>query len=343
MKEFEDILSIAALIGIAVLATLLATRTWYLWRTRHNRQQLGAAPKGVFILRVASALGLALLGYGLVAYLFVLQRGSAFMPMTLKVVLAGFLLAVLACEIAAHLWPKLPVGRLALSRGIFGAVASFAFGGLLVALFLTSGRYPPESRDVLLDPPFEGTWVAIGAGATARTNHHNRIASQRFAIDIAKACPDGKLFRGEGKAHEESCTFGATVLAPAAGVVVHVVDDLLDGNSKRELAGNHIVIRLTGNRYVALAHLQQGSIVVESGDAVETGQKIGRAGNSGNSDFPHLHIHVQDGPAYDIRRSASIPFRFRNSEVKRFFFWHPVDAAALLSNDRIRAASIVND
>lgn len=342
MKEFEDILSSVALIGIAVLATLLATRTWYLWRTRHKRQQLGAAPKGVVILRIASALGLAFLGYGLVAYLFVLQHGSAFMPMTLKVVLVGFLLAVLVCEIAAHLWPKLPVGRLALTRGIVGAAASLAFGGLLVALYLTADRYPPEGREVLLDPPFEGVWVAMGAGATARTNHHNRIASQRFAIDIAKACPDGRLFRGEGASHEESCTFGATILAPTAGVVVHVVDGLADGNSKRELAGNHIVIRITENRYVALAHLQQGSIVVKSGDAVEIGQKIGRAGNSGNSDFSHLHIHVQDGPAYDIRRSRSIPFRFGNSEVKRFLFWHPVDAA-LLSNDRIRAAAFVND
>lgn len=342
MKEFEDILSNVALIGIAVLATFLATRTWYLWRTRRKRQHLGAAPKGVVILRIASVLGLVLLGYGLVAYLFVLQRGSALMPMTLKVALAGFLLAVLACEIAAHLWPKLPVGRLALTRGIAGAVASWAFGGLLAALFLTADRYPPEGQEVLLDPPFEGEWVAMGAGATARTNHHNRIASQRFAIDIAKACPDGRLFRGEGKAHEESCTFGATILAPAAGVVVHVVDGLPDGNSRQELAGNHIVIQMTENRYVALAHLQQGSIVVESGDVVEIGQRIGRAGNSGNSDFPHLHIHVQDGPGYDIRRSSSIPFLFRNSEVKRFLSWRPIDAA-LLSNDRIRPAAIAND
>lgn len=342
MKEFEDILSNLALIGIAVLATILATRTWYLWRTRHKRQHLRAAPKGVVVLRIASAVGLTLLGYGLVAYLFVLQRGSAFMPMTLKFVLAGLLLAVLACEIAAHLWPKLPVGRLALTRGIVGAVASWAFGGWLVALFLAADRYPPESRELSLDLPFEGEWVAMGAGATARTNHHARIASQRFAIDLAKACPDGRLFRGEGKAHEESCTFGATILAPAAGVVVHMVDGLADGNSKHELAGNHVVIRMAESRYVALAHLQQGSIVVESGDAVETGQKIGRAGNSGNSDFPHLHIHVQDGPLYDIRRSRSIPFRFRNSELKRFLFWHPTNAA-LLSNDRIRRAAIAND
>lgn len=343
MKAFEDMLSSVALIGIAVLAALLAARAWHVWRTRHLRQPLAAASKGIVALRIASALGLALLGHGLVAYLFVLQRGSVFMPMTLKVVLAGCLLVVLACEIVALLWPRLPAGRLALTRGIVGAVASWSVGGLLVALFWSAGRYPPESHQVLLAPPFEGAWVAVGAGATARTNHHNRIDSQRFAIDMAKACPDGRLFRGEGRALEESCTYGATILAPSAGVVVHAVDGLADGDSRRELAGNHIVIRTNEGRYVALAHLQQGSVVVQPGDEVAIGQKIGLAGNSGNSDFPHLHIHVQDGPVYDLRRSISIPFRFSDSEVKRYLFWHPVDAAALLGNDWIRPVASGDD
>jgi hypothetical protein len=343
MKEFEDILSNIALIGIAILVVLLVARAWYLWHTRHPRKHLGAAPKAVIVLRIASALGFAMLGFGLVAYLFVLQRGSAFMPIGLKIALAGLLLAVLAFEITARLWPKLPAGRLALARGFAGTLACWVVGGFLVTLFWTASRYPPEGYEVLLDPPFEGTWVAIGAGATGRTNHHNRILSQRFAIDIAKACPDGRLFRGKGTALDESCTFGAAILAPAAGVVTHVVDGLPDGDSKKELAGNHVIIRLAEERYVALAHLKQGSIVVAPGDTVEPGQKIGLAGNSGNSDFPHLHIHVQNGPVYDIRKSISIPFRFRNAEVKRFLFWHRVNSVALLSNDRIRADAISNN
>ena len=30
------------------------------------------------------------------------------------------------------------------------------------------------------------------------------------------------------------------------------------------------------------------------GDQVAVGQPLGRCGNSGTSDFPHVHVHVQD-------------------------------------------------
>ena len=35
-----------------------------------------------------------------------------------------------------------------------------------------------------------------------------------------------------------------------------------------------------------------GSIVVKKGDRVKTGQALGRLGNSGSSDVPHLHFHM---------------------------------------------------
>ena len=39
-----------------------------------------------------------------------------------------------------------------------------------------------------------------------------------------------------------------------------------------------------------------GSVAVEIGDQVVTGQSIGRLGNSGNSIGPHLHFGLIDGP-----------------------------------------------
>ncbi len=336
MKAFEDLLSGIAWIGIAVFALLLAIRVISLWRTRRQRRGLRHAPGWVASACVAAVLGLGLLGYGLIAYLFVLQRGSAFMPEPLKLVLAGVLLVWLATSVVAHLWPRLPVGRWTMGFRIAGAVLSCALGTLLALSFWNAARYPTEGHALLLQPPFEGEWVATGAGASASTNHHHRIASQRYAIDIAKACEDGRLFRGEGAALEDSCTFGAAVLSPVDGVVAHVVDGLPDRDSRQELAGNHVIIRLDEGRYVALAHLQQGSVSVAPGEAVRMGQPVGRAGNSGNSDFPHLHIHVQDSAVYDLRESRSIPFRFTNAQVKRYLFWRQPDSVALLANDRIR-------
>ena len=43
--------------------------------------------------------------------------------------------------------------------------------------------------------------------------------------------------------------------------------------------------------------MQPGSLKVKVGDTVKTGQVLGLLGNSGNTDSPHLHFHVMDGPS----------------------------------------------
>ena len=42
-----------------------------------------------------------------------------------------------------------------------------------------------------------------------------------------------------------------------------------------------------------MAHLSPGSIQVKVGDRVERGQPIAKAGNSGNTTEPHLHMQAQ--------------------------------------------------
>ena len=36
------------------------------------------------------------------------------------------------------------------------------------------------------------------------------------------------------------------------------------------------------------------------GDDVRRGQVLGRVGDSGNSDAPHLHLQVQNNPTFDV-------------------------------------------
>jgi murein DD-endopeptidase MepM/ murein hydrolase activator NlpD len=47
-------------------------------------------------------------------------------------------------------------------------------------------------------------------------------------------------------------------------------------------------------RYGLYAHLIPGSLRVKVGDRVRRGQVLGRLGNSGNSDAPHIHFHLCD-------------------------------------------------
>jgi murein DD-endopeptidase MepM/ murein hydrolase activator NlpD len=58
--------------------------------------------------------------------------------------------------------------------------------------------------------------------------------------------------------------------------------------------------------YAFYAHLQKGSVVVEPGDEVERGDKLGLLGNSGNTSAPHLHFHLMTGP--EALGSDGIPY-----------------------------------
>jgi len=86
------------------------------------------------------------------------------------------------------------------------------------------------------------------------------------------------------------------VLAPAAGVVVNVVNDFTEnhiGDLPPEKPGNLIIIDHLNGEYSVLAHMKKSSISVSEGDTVRSGQMIGLCGNNGYSFGPHIHFHMQ--------------------------------------------------
>lgn len=211
-------------------------------------------------------------------------------------------------------------------------------GVLLNKIYFDATQYPDIASCVMIDLPFKGKWIASGAGASGLTNHHDRIRSQKYAIDIVKFSDTDKLFENNGVANEDSYTFGAEIISPVNGKVVHVTDSLPDKKimERDKLAGNHIIIQFQDTLFVALAHLKQKSIRVKPGDRVQTGDILAQVGNSGNTDFPHLHIHVQNSEVYDIETTKSFPFRFRQFKRMRYIFWQNETNQFLLSNDIIK-------
>ena len=60
--------------------------------------------------------------------------------------------------------------------------------------------------------------------------------------------------------------------------------------------GNFVVLDIGGS-FVLYAHMQPGSVTVKPGATVKRGDVLGKVGNTGNTQAPHLHLHVMDGPS----------------------------------------------
>lgn len=165
-----------------------------------------------------------------------------------------------------------------------------------------------------LRPPVRGSgWVAFN-GLSEPVHRRTLIpvdgkvrAPERFAIDWMRLGPDGRLYRGDPGTNANYYGFGEEVLAVADGRVAGCLDDLPDQQGANDeaarsrtletVAGNHVVLDLGQGRFALYAHLQPGSLRVKAGDPVKAGQALALLGNSGNSDAPHLHFQVMDGPS----------------------------------------------
>ena len=142
--------------------------------------------------------------------------------------------------------------------------------------------------------------------------------AERFAIDFARLAPDGRLFTGDPTRLVSYPGYGADVISVARGVVVSTQDGFVDNVPVGSLppitldnvGGNHVVVDIGGGHFAYYAHLQPGSLAVHVGDRVRVGQVLGLVGNSGNTDFPHLHFHVMNRPS--PLASDGLPYEFRS-------------------------------
>lgn len=167
--------------------------------------------------------------------------------------------------------------------------------------------------------PFDGRWFVYQGGDTPNANHHMTVRAQWFAVDFVKV--GGKSERAlsspDPKRLEDFYSWNARVRSPVTGIVIDVVDNLPDNplgmRDESHPAGNRVVIDAADERYVVLAHFRSGSIVLRKGMRVAAGDYVGRVGNSGNSDFPHLHLHVQNALTADA--SGINPF-FADMDVE---------------------------
>ena len=185
---------------------------------------------------------------------------------------------------------------------------------------------------IILKPPFTGSGWFVWEAASNPLSHHRKglldyqgktYLSQRYAIDWVKLEPGGSFFKTDGKTNRDYYCYGEPLLAVADGAVADARDgipentpDLIEGGKMAvpitlaTIGGNYVVLKLTDGVYAHYAHMIPGSLAVKIGDKVKAGDVLGKLGNSGNSDAPHLHLHISSSP--DILLSEGLPYVFES-------------------------------
>jgi len=226
--------------------------------------------------------------------------------------LLGYLIYAVYASVKNLKLEKKPSNKMSIFSNVVNSFVGILF--LLLALVSFSGRFPMDfylddfdsikvETVELVFPLQNGVFVVGHGGSIPIVNYHNTIRAQRFALDISALY--AYMFRAKGvlpKDVNDYAIFGLPIIAPCDGVIVSVMNELPDltppevarekiKEKPLNIAGNHVAMKCN-EIYVVLAHMQQGSVKVKTGDTVQNGADLGLVGNSGNTTEPHLHIHA---------------------------------------------------
>ncbi len=176
--------------------------------------------------------------------------------------------------------------------------------------------------------PFEGVWI-VNSGNDLSTGHRRTGLNglTTYAWDLMKIGESGRTFRTDGKRPEDYYAYKEPVLAAGDGIVTAVRNDIEEygigetpprkrlAQDGDVFAGNLVIIDHGNGEFSLTCHMLAGSIPVKVGEHVHAGQFIGRVGNSGVSQIPHIHFNMMNRTEWLMARG--IPSLFSNFEQIR--------------------------
>lgn len=193
----------------------------------------------------------------------------------------------------------------------------------------------PVPALVLGAPLRAGPWF-VYAGPGNHLAHHwggvvvvngQTTIPQRYALDFYGLTPTGRALRRPVAFSQLNTTTladwvgtGAEVLAVADGVVRDARDSEANQRpmgsvtapsnlTERTLMGNFVVLEVAPHLFIHYAHLQPGSLTMKVGERVRRGTVLGRLGQSGQAQLPHLHFQVSNAATFE--ESEGQPFVFQ--------------------------------
>ena len=222
-------------------------------------------------------------------------------------------------------------------------------------------------KAIALEFPLRGEWLSPTTPAKRIPSHGTNKFGLRYAFDFLQVDWNrkGRPFYNTsvikyltlGVKLKVCYCWGENVYAPCDGEVVKIVDGIVERNTVfwlsdsfralrnslffdhnkdgfSTLAGNYVIIKHSDNVYVALAHLQNGSIAVSLNEKIKKGTLLGRVGHSGNSMMPHLHFQVMD--RLDVANAIGLSCVFEEYEAFRNNKWQVVYNSIPSDTERFR-------
>jgi murein DD-endopeptidase MepM/ murein hydrolase activator NlpD len=198
-------------------------------------------------------------------------------------------------------------------------------------------RTDPRPPTVISAPLSGAGWVNVNGCCNDPTSPHREtllasdgdwVTPELFAIDWIREV-DGRFYSGDGTQNTDWVGFGEPIHAVAGGTVVLTRDGLPDIppmtknpglRTPEDYAGNNVIVAIGHGRYAVFDHLVRGSVRVRRGQRVRAGQVVGKLGNSGNTDGPHLHFGIE---ARQDSLAQGLPF-----EIDDFVLEHTASAAS---------------
>ncbi len=176
-----------------------------------------------------------------------------------------------------------------------------------------------RDRDIFIQrPPFDDTSFVL----TGNDSYH--LEEDGFgdhAWDFEITDDLGKRHTGDGSINEDYFVWEAPVRSGVTGEVIDVVSTSVDNtpgeHPPTDIAINNWVgIALGGSYYVYYLHFQEDGIdpSIQVGSWVQTGDILGKVGNSGVTLEPHVHVVLL---WFDVAagRSYSVPIKFETIDV----------------------------
>lgn len=186
-------------------------------------------------------------------------------------------------------------GMLGLQRRRRAEYALFVTGDYTIAPDYKTKTFTDEEYD---DYNYDDVMSRKDSVKTTCTSFNSSWINPSIRFCGVSSCYGPRIHPVTGSAsfHEGvdlACDMGEDIIASAAGEVI----DISTAYTSNQSYGAYVLIKHNDEYQTMYGHMSK--VIVEVGDQVEQGQKIGEVGTSGISTGPHIHFEVRKSNTAD--------------------------------------------